>query len=322
MLTRVARAVFVVALVVVIVTDGVPIQRDRVFLWLIAGLAVFAAPQWKRWPRLLADWAPLLGVLVLYDLMRGTAYSGIPSAHVHAQIAVDRALSPVGVPTVWLQQQLYHPGQPRWYDYLTWGVYLSHFFVVWLTLAALWSVAREQFRRLRTLVVATTFLSCLVFALYPATPPWLASQLGELGQTHRLVGITWQYVGLKPAQVLWESGSRFVNIVAAVPSLHAAYPFLLLLCFWHRGAVVRAGLATYTLAMGFTLVYSGEHFVADILAGWLMATAVFLAARLAPRAGAALSPWRMHGRAVASPATASVGGAPGELEGVVGPPRP
>jgi hypothetical protein len=27
--------------------------------------------------------------------------------------------------------------------------------------------------------------------------------------------------------------------------------------------------------MAFTLVYGGEHFVADILAGWLMALAVF-----------------------------------------------
>jgi membrane-associated phospholipid phosphatase len=52
---------------------------------------------------------------------------------------------------------------------------------------------------------------------------------------------------------------------------------------------VRLGLSLYTLAMAFTLVYGGEHFVADIVAGWAMALAVhsvvsFVAGRRARRA--------------------------------------
>ena len=62
-----------------------------------------------------------------------------------------------------------------------------------------------------------------------------------------------------------------MNTVAAVPSLHAAYPGMLLLFFWSAGWRVRAGLAVYTLAMAYALVYGGEHFVADILAGWALA---------------------------------------------------
>jgi membrane-associated phospholipid phosphatase len=34
---------------------------------------------------------------------------------------------------------------------------------------------------------------------------------------------------------------------------------------------VRVCLGLYTLAMGYALVYSGEHYVTDILAGWAMA---------------------------------------------------
>ena len=75
---------------------------------------------------------------------------------------------------------------------------------------------------------------------------------------------------MSTAQSVYENGG-LVNTVAAMPSLHAAYPFMLLLFFWSAGRRVRAALAVYTLAMAYALVYGGEHFVADILAGWALA---------------------------------------------------
>jgi membrane-associated phospholipid phosphatase len=50
---------------------------------------------------------------------------------------------------------------------------------------------------------------------------------------------------------------------------------LLLLFFWGAGRWARTGLIAYVLAMAFTLVYSGEHYVADILIGWLYAGGAF-----------------------------------------------
>jgi membrane-associated phospholipid phosphatase len=66
-----------------------------------------------------------------------------------------------------------------------------------------------------------------------------------------------------------------------MPSLHAAYPALLLLFFWRDGWRLRIPLALYTLAMGFTLVYGGEHFLIDILVGWAYAAVAFSIVRLA-----------------------------------------
>jgi hypothetical protein len=74
---------------------------------------------------------------------------------------------------------------------------------------------------------------------------------------------------------LFETGDGLVNLVAAMPSLHAAYPAMLLLFFWGDGRWWRVGLVVYTLAMGFTLVYGGEHFVTDVLVGWAYAVIAF-----------------------------------------------
>jgi membrane-associated phospholipid phosphatase len=48
-----------------------------------------------------------------------------------------------------------------------------------------------------------------------------------------------------------------------------------MLFFWPAGKLVRILLGGYTLAMAFTLVYGGEHFVIDIVAGWAMALAAY-----------------------------------------------
>ena len=61
-----------------------------------------------------------------------------------------------------------------------------------------------------------------------------------------------------------------------MPSLHAAYPMLICLFFWSRAnRWFRALLVAYVLAMAFTLVYTGEHFVIDEFVGWSYAAAAY-----------------------------------------------
>jgi hypothetical protein len=271
----VAPVVFVGALVVQVAAIGLPTDHVGLFAWIGGGLLAFSVRSWRSWPRLLVDWLPILALLVVYDMARGQAQD-VGAAHHSAQIAFDRFLGGGVVPTNWLQDQLHDPASgPAVWDYAAWVVYVSHFFVPWVTLAVLWHRSRERFRALRNRLVALTVAGCTIYTLYPADPPWLAGMNGDVPLTFRLIRPMWDHVGLHSAQPLYEPGTGLVNVVAAVPSLHAAYPCLLMLFFWRSaGRFVRAGLVAYTFAMGFTLVYSGEHFVFDIVTGWLLAGAV------------------------------------------------
>ena len=82
------------------------------------------------------------------------------------------------------------------------------------------------------------------------------------------------------APAWFERGRDVANAYAAVPSLHAGYSFLLALFVFRlvgRGrGPWRWLLFAYPAAMAFTLVYGGEHFVVDILAGWAYALAAFV----------------------------------------------
>ena len=60
-----------------------------------------------------------------------------------------------------------------------------------------------------------------------------------------------------------------------MPSLHSAFTALVAMFLWSRVRPrLRPLLALYPLAMGLTLIATGEHYFFDVLLGWLYAGAV------------------------------------------------
>ena len=183
------------------------------------------------------------------------------------------------VPSVWLQAHLHHPGQVRWFEVAAFLVYVSHFFVTPLLAAVLWVRDRARFPRFAASLALLTLLGCITFVLFPAAPPWMASERGLIGPTTRLVPQLWTWIGVGAEHGVVGTGYRYANDVAAVPSLHAALALLVALAVWPQRWWARALVAAYPLAMAFAIVYTGEHYVADVLLGWLYAAASFVAIR-------------------------------------------
>jgi PAP2 superfamily len=273
-LTAAGLAVFAVATVALVWTQGLIISRDWLFGWMLVGLLAVSLSDPVRWARgVVVDWLPLMIVLLCYDLsLPVRVWLGI-APHVWPQLDADRVVFGEP-PTIFLQRWLYDVGVAHWYDYAAFVVYLSHFFVTLLVLGLLWKLSYQRFRQYRALVVALATAGFVTYVLFPAVPPWLAALDGHLEPVHRTIAGMWGRVGIAPAQALFENHGEFYNQEAAIPSLHAAYPMLLLLFFWGAGRWARVGLLAYVLAMAFTLVYTGEHYVADIVLGWLYAAAV------------------------------------------------
>lgn len=273
-LTAGGAAAFAAATVALVAAKGVILSRDWLFGWLLVGLLAVSLAEPRRWLRgVLVDWLPLMAVLLCYDLSLPVRdWVGV-TPHVLPQLDADRWVFGQ-LPTTALQHSLYDPRVAHWYDYATFFVYLSHFFVTLSVLAVLWRVSHERFRRYRTLVATLATAGFVTYVLFPAVPPWLAAYQGHIEAVPRTIAGMWGIVGIEPAHALFENHGEFYNQQAAIPSLHAAYPVLLLLFFWDAGIWARLGLGAYALAMAFALVYSGEHYVADILVGWLYAGAV------------------------------------------------
>ena len=272
-------AVYLLALGLAVGFRGLPTSRDALFLWILLGLLAASFTNVRRWLRgVVVEWLPFGAVLFAYDLLRGWADS-LFAAHFEPQLRADEILFGGTAPTVWLQQRLWNgPGDLDWIDWASWAVYLTHFFATLLLAAALWLTGSPVFRRYVATVCVLAAAGFATYALFPAAPPWLASDVGDLQDTDRIVRFVSAAAPFDFFGAVWEHGARYANDVAAVPSLHAAYALLVTLILWPMARRRwRIPLAAYPLAMAFALVYTAEHYVVDVLLGWVYAVAAFVA---------------------------------------------
>jgi hypothetical protein len=270
---------------------GIPVQRELVIAWTCGALACASIGRPPRQAlQLVIDWLPIALVLAAYDISRGAADSLGVGVHARPMIDFDRILFFGGTPTEWLQAHLYEPGAVRWWDVAFTLVYTSYFIVPFALAGVLWARDRLAFLGFTKRLVSLALAGLATYMAFPAAPPWLAAEMGLLGDVHRTVSEGWSVLGTSTAG-LFSEGQAAANPVAAVPSLHAAFTALVVMFLWKR---VRPGLrpllALYPLAMGLTLVATGEHYAFDVLLGWLYAGAVMAAwGRWEQRASAALT---------------------------------
>ena len=286
--------------------QGIPTDRLGLALAVLVLLSIAVLGRgWAAWWQMMRDWLPFEAVLLLYDYSRGFAtpytarqveagqYSitgvhnglGLP-LHVHAPIQADlwigRHLGMGGMPTTWLQDQLHPGGATPWYSVLISLVYSSHFLVMPTVAVVLWLANRERFRVWMRMVVALAVAGVATYYLYPMAPPWLASFHGVFPgpPVGRYTSDGFGLIGLQMVGGALDQGRYLVNPVAAMPSLHMAYATLAAGFFWFgKRWWQKALLALYPVAMGVSLVYGGEHYIVDELAGVAYALLVIAAWR-------------------------------------------
>jgi membrane-associated phospholipid phosphatase len=228
--------------------------------------------------RFLIDWLPVLVVAAGYDTVRAQAPDLLTRAIVRPQLRFDEVVFGGTAPTVRLQRLLgVHPGRVHPWDYAVAVCYLSHFVTTLVVAGYLYATDRARFRRAATLIVTVSVAGFATYFILPAVPPWLASRYGDLPHTTRVVHDVWGQLGLPGVAKVFNGDANFANPVAALPSLHAAWPLMLLLIFWPTARRGRWVLLAYNVAMCFVLVYGAEHYVSDLLLGWTYTIVVFVA---------------------------------------------
>ncbi|MGC4962823.1 phosphatase PAP2 family protein [Gordonia sp. DT218] len=313
MVRRVAIAAWVVFMVVEIALNGLAFDRTQLIVLLCLGMLAATIGRRKA-ISVIIDWLPFALILVLYDWTRDVARIVNMPTQWHLAPDVDHALFGVN-PTVWLQEHL-KGATPPWWEVITSVVYMSYFIVPYAAAAVLWLRDRSAWRRYAACFVATTFLALIGYTLVPAAPPWAAARctaeqvvdhpreplcmtnetgapgggvLGDVTPTQsgaepyveRISARGWNVLNIHAASTLVEVGQGKANLVAAIPSLHAGLTMLLALFMWPRvKALGKTLFMGYALAMAFTLVYTAEHYVFDILLGWALAAFVIVVANL------------------------------------------
>lgn len=262
---------------------GTFLTPDRIAVLMLAGAIIVG--QGKAFIR---DWGPFVLLLFGYEMMRGVADNmadlGDYTAESHGDILVqqlidaDKWLFFGHLPTHWLQDRLYDPAKTHWYDTAAALIYLLHFVLPLVFGFALWLRDKSMFRRFTLMLLVMSYGAFIFFLLVPAAPPWLAAEWGYIDNLDRPSGQAyksflpdrWQdYDTFK----LWTQASP--NPVAALPSLHCAFPWLVLLVAVSTFRWWGLLLLPYNIGVWFAVVYLSQHWVVDAIAGILWATAIW-----------------------------------------------
>jgi len=215
--------------------------------------------------------------------------------HFAYPIVADRVLGLGELPTVRLQRALARQGAngPEWraLDRLLVWAHWSWFMVPHGAVAYMLVRHPARFPRAAVMTYAVFNVGASFYWLAPTAPPWYAAAAGAEGApgAHDVNGsLAVRRMMVEYGEHFWRDGWGPLysvlggNPLAAMPSLHFATSLMAALLLAEVGPLAGALGFSYALTLGFALVYLGEHYVVDLLAGAALTGAV---RRLGPRAG-------------------------------------
>ncbi len=221
--------------------------------------------------------------------------------HIRYPIVADRILGLGELPSARLQRVLSRSGidGPEWraLDRVLVWAHWSWFMVPHGSLLYILMRRPDGFPRAAVMTYAVFDIGASVYWLVPTAPPWYAAEMaGEETAAPPAV----RRMMVEYGEHFWRDGWGSLysvfggNPFAAMPSLHFATSLMAAMLLAEVGPLAGALGIAYSATLGFALVYLGEHYVVDLLAGAALTGVV---RRLGPRAGPAIG---RIGRAVAA----------------------
>ncbi|MGH2924408.1 MAG: phosphatase PAP2 family protein [Solirubrobacterales bacterium] len=227
------------------------------------------------------------------ERLRGRLKVGYP-------IRADRVLGAGRLPSIRLQEALSRPGEVRPLDRVLAAAHWAWFMEPHLALA--WILRRhdDRFVRAAGQMAATFDLGCAAYFAIPTAPPWWAAEHGAMddqptgqpgaGSPSLAVRRVMVEVGERTWGRAWPRLYQSLggNPWAAMPSLHFGTSLLAAKLLAETGPVAGAAGWAYALTLGFALVYLGEHYAVDLVAGAALVALVRRAEPLAQPAAVAV----------------------------------
>ncbi|QIL38008.1 inositol phosphorylceramide synthase [Pedobacter sp. HDW13] len=149
------------------------------------------------------------------------------------------------------------------------------FYLMWVPVPLAFAVylffkKKFEFVHFSLVFVWVNLLGFVVYYLFPAAPPWYVQEHGFVlipgtpGNTAGLARFD-QFFNITLFKGIYSKGS---NVFAAMPSLHSAYPVIVVYyALKNKLGAINVFFVTVMLGIWFSAIYSSHHYSLDVLAG-------------------------------------------------------
>jgi len=220
----------------------------------------------------------VVGVYVLYQLVNGLIAGANPYKPFGDAVKIidlERGLHVFVEPSIqgWTLSK-------HWLiDAADWAYLYSHYVITAAVLVFIYFRRNGAFYFVRNMFIIAMLIALVGYAIFPTAPPALMPEWGFTDAISQFVGVS-HIDGNRAA-------SAFVNIYAAVPSMHVCFAVM---TGWPMSRLVRTRSAKiawtlYPLWITFVVVATGNHYLTDVLLGAMTAgVSALLAKQLLARA--------------------------------------
>ena len=225
-----------------------------------------------------------------YEMPHDNAERQAARVRVDYPIVIDRVLGLGEQPTLRLQRAFANPGTVNRFErVLVWCHWLwfmvPHGSVLYVLLRD-----PERFPSAAARMYAVFDIGAVFYWAIPTAPPWWAAAQGHIEERHT---VHMRRMMIEYGEQFWGDNWSALydllggNPLAAMPSLHFATSLMAARLLSEVDPVAGVVGWTYASLLGLALVYLGEHYAIDLIAGGALAESVRRAApRLTPAARA------------------------------------
>ncbi len=208
---------------------------------------------------------------IIYDSMRMLPNYEVSAVHIKQPYELEKTL--FGIPfnhNLLTPNEYFDMVHTKFLDIVS-GLFYINWVPVPLAFAVyLYFKDKTMFIEFSLVFLLVNILGFIIYYLYPAAPPWYVKiygfnlHLGVHGNTAGL-GRFDKLTGIPVFAGLYEKNS---NVLAAIPSLHASYPVIVLFYAIKKNlGWVNIFFVLFMLGIWFSAVYSGHHYTIDIILG-------------------------------------------------------
>ena len=266
------KNVLIVSLLTIIYLFGsavlIGFKTDQVFLAVLFNSLYYASLSSRKFA---LGFSIFIVFWIIFDSMK--AFPNYLVNDVHLE---DLYLSEKAIFGIWHLDTLLTPNEYLALHATTFLDVLSGFFYLnWVPIPLafacyLFIVNKKAFLHLSLTFLFVNLIGFVIYYVYPAAPPWYVAEYGfnlklnTPGHTGAL-GRFDDFFGVPVFSSLYSKSS---NVFAAMPSLHSAYPVIVL----YYGLKNKLGLinilfAVFMLGIWFSAIYTSHHYTLDVIAG-------------------------------------------------------
>lgn len=248
------------------------LRSDHVNLWLICLIGYFLHPTTRKF---ILGFSIFVAYWIIFDSMKAYPNYWFSDVRIREPYELEKFL--FGIETsngIVTPNEYFLKNGTVFLDLMTGTFYINWMPIPLLFAFYLWIKDKYLLLQFSAAFFTVNLVGFVIYYTYPAAPPWYVELYGFTenfnipGNVAGLIKFD-EYFGVNLFQDIYSKGS---NVFAAIPSLHSAYPVVVLFYGIRKGlGWVNILFSVFVLGIWFSAVYSSHHYIIDVIIGAICA---------------------------------------------------